>query len=44
MQAQILTEEERRLAERHRQPKAVMAETAVATGIAEQIDRHDRKD
>ncbi|HEX7929390.1 MAG TPA: hypothetical protein VF470_00580, partial [Sphingomicrobium sp.] len=34
MQAQILTEEERRLAERHRHPEAVMAETAVATGIA----------
>jgi 2-polyprenyl-6-methoxyphenol hydroxylase-like FAD-dependent oxidoreductase len=33
MQAQILTGEERRLAERHRQPEAVMAETAVATGI-----------
>lgn len=33
MQAQILTDEERRLAELHRQPEAVMAETAVATGI-----------
>lgn len=33
MQAQILTEEERRTAERHRQPEAVMAETAVASGI-----------
>jgi 2-polyprenyl-6-methoxyphenol hydroxylase-like FAD-dependent oxidoreductase len=31
MQAQILTEEERDLAERHRRPGAVMAETAVAT-------------
>lgn len=34
MQAQILTEEERAMAERHRSPEAVMAETAVATGIA----------
>lgn len=34
MQAQVLTEEERILAERHRRPEAVMAETAVATGIA----------
>jgi 2-polyprenyl-6-methoxyphenol hydroxylase-like FAD-dependent oxidoreductase len=34
MQAQILTPEERSMAERHRSPKAVMAETAVATGIA----------
>ncbi|MBS7706634.1 FAD binding domain-containing protein [Chelatococcus asaccharovorans] len=34
MQAQLLTEEERRLAERHRRPEAVMCETAVATGIA----------
>ena len=34
MQAQILTEEERAMAERHRSPQAVMAETAVATGIA----------
>ena len=33
-QAQILTAEERLLAERHRRPEAVMAETAVATGIA----------
>ena len=33
MQAQILTEEERAMAERHRSPDAVMAETAVATGI-----------
>lgn len=33
MQAQILTAEERLLAERHRRPEAVMAETAVATGI-----------
>ena len=43
MQAQILTEEERRLAERHRQREAVMAETAVATGIASQLDHHDRR-
>lgn len=34
MQAQLLTEEERAMAERHRRPEAVMAETAVATGIA----------
>ena len=34
MQAQIMTAEERAMAERHRQPAAVMAETAVATGIA----------
>lgn len=34
MQAQILTAEERVLAERHRRPEAVMAETAVAAGIA----------
>ncbi|HYZ24517.1 MAG TPA: FAD binding domain-containing protein [Rhodopila sp.] len=34
MQAQLLTEEERAMAERHRSPEAVMAETAVATGIA----------
>jgi 2-polyprenyl-6-methoxyphenol hydroxylase-like FAD-dependent oxidoreductase len=34
MQAQILTEEERAMAERHRSPQAVMAETAVATGLA----------
>lgn len=34
MQAQILTDEERALAERHRSPHAVMAETAVAEGIA----------
>jgi 2-polyprenyl-6-methoxyphenol hydroxylase-like FAD-dependent oxidoreductase len=33
MQAQILTAEERALAERHRSPDAVMAETAVAWGI-----------
>ena len=33
MQAQLLTQEERTLAERHRSPEAVMAETAVATGI-----------
>ena len=44
MQAQILTEEERRLAERHRQPEAVMAETAVATAIATEPDHHDRRD
>ena len=35
MQAQILTVEERRFAELHRQPEAVMAETAVASAIAE---------
>jgi len=40
MQAQILTEEERRRAERHRQPEAVMAETAVAT----QLDHHHGRD
>ncbi len=34
MQAQIATAEERAMAERHRSPEAVMAETAVATGIA----------
>lgn len=34
MQAQIATAEERRMAERHRSPEAVMAETAVTTGIA----------
>ncbi|CEJ13443.1 6-hydroxynicotinate 3-monooxygenase precursor [bacterium YEK0313] len=34
MQAQLLTDEERQLAERHRRPEAVMAETAVASGIA----------
>lgn len=34
MQAQLLTEEERQLAERHRRPEAIMTETAVATGIA----------
>jgi len=34
MQAQIATPEERSMAERHRTPEAVMAETAVATGIA----------
>lgn len=44
MQAQILTEEERRLAERHRQPQAVMAETAVATGIVAHTDHHERRD
>jgi 2-polyprenyl-6-methoxyphenol hydroxylase-like FAD-dependent oxidoreductase len=34
MQAQLLTPEERELAERHRKPDAVMTETAVSTGIA----------
>ncbi|MGH1569546.1 FAD binding domain-containing protein [Methylobacterium sp. P31] len=34
MQAQILTAEERAMAERHRHPESVMVETAVATGIA----------
>ncbi|GJD51942.1 2,6-dihydroxypyridine 3-monooxygenase [Methylobacterium crusticola] len=34
MQAQILTPAERAMAERHRRPEAVMAETAVAAGIA----------
>jgi 2-polyprenyl-6-methoxyphenol hydroxylase-like FAD-dependent oxidoreductase len=34
MQAQIATAEERTMAELHRSPEAVMAETAVATGIA----------
>lgn len=34
MQAQLLSDEERELAERHRRPEAVMAETAVAHGIA----------
>ncbi|AWB20277.1 FAD-dependent oxidoreductase [Methylobacterium currus] len=34
MQAQILTPRERALAERHRSPEAVMAETAVAAGLA----------
>jgi 2-polyprenyl-6-methoxyphenol hydroxylase-like FAD-dependent oxidoreductase len=34
MQAQIATPEERAMAERHRTPEAVMAETAVANGIA----------
>ncbi|MFH0297387.1 FAD binding domain-containing protein [Bradyrhizobium sp. 31Argb] len=34
MQAQIATAEERAMAERHRTPEAVMAETAVTTGIA----------
>jgi 2-polyprenyl-6-methoxyphenol hydroxylase-like FAD-dependent oxidoreductase len=33
MQAQILTAEERAMAEAHRNPQAVMSETAVATGI-----------
>lgn len=33
MQAQIATSEERRLAERHRTPHAIMSETAVAKGI-----------
>lgn len=34
MQAQVLTEEERAMAERHRHPDAIMSETAVSTGIA----------
>ncbi|MCQ1856075.1 FAD binding domain-containing protein [Neorhizobium galegae] len=34
MQAQILTDEERAMAERHRHPDAIMSETAVSTGIA----------
>jgi 2-polyprenyl-6-methoxyphenol hydroxylase-like FAD-dependent oxidoreductase len=34
MQAQILTPEERAMAELHRSPQAVMRETAVATGLA----------
>ena len=34
MQAQIATAEERAMAEQHRSPEAVMAETAVANGIA----------
>jgi 2-polyprenyl-6-methoxyphenol hydroxylase-like FAD-dependent oxidoreductase len=34
MQAQNLTDDEKRMAERHRRPEAIMAETAVATGIA----------
>ncbi len=34
MQAQIATAEERAMAERHRSAEAVMAETAVSTGIA----------
>lgn len=34
MQAQLLTDEERALAERHRSPQAVMEETAVSTGLA----------
>lgn len=34
MQAQIATPEERAMAELHRTPEAVLAETAVATGIA----------
>jgi 2-polyprenyl-6-methoxyphenol hydroxylase-like FAD-dependent oxidoreductase len=34
MQVQIATAEERAMAELHRSPEAVMAETAVATGIA----------
>lgn len=34
MQAQILTEEERAMAELHRHPDAIMSETAVSTGIA----------
>ena len=35
MQAQISTAEEREMAERHRTPEAVMAETAVAEGITD---------
>ncbi|PZM08013.1 FAD binding domain-containing protein [Rhizobium tubonense] len=34
MQAQILTDEERSMAERHRQPEAIMRETATSAGIA----------
>jgi 2-polyprenyl-6-methoxyphenol hydroxylase-like FAD-dependent oxidoreductase len=34
MQAQLLTDRERELAELHRSPEAVMAETAVSAGIA----------
>lgn len=34
MQAQVLTDEERAMAERHRHPEAIMSETAVSTGIA----------
>jgi 2-polyprenyl-6-methoxyphenol hydroxylase-like FAD-dependent oxidoreductase len=34
MQSQLLTERERELAELHRSPEAVMAETAVSAGIA----------
>jgi 2-polyprenyl-6-methoxyphenol hydroxylase-like FAD-dependent oxidoreductase len=34
MQAQLLTDEERALAERHRSPQAVMEETAISTGLA----------
>ncbi|WP_182522699.1 FAD binding domain-containing protein [Ochrobactrum sp. RH2CCR150] len=34
MQAQALTDEERIMAEQHRRPEAIMAETAVSTGIA----------
>ncbi|UXN66641.1 FAD binding domain-containing protein (plasmid) [Phyllobacterium sp. A18/5-2] len=34
MQAQISTDEERAMAERHRHPEAIMSETAVSTGIA----------
>jgi 2-polyprenyl-6-methoxyphenol hydroxylase-like FAD-dependent oxidoreductase len=34
MQAQLLTDEERAMAEWHRSPEAVMAETAVSTGLA----------
>ena len=33
MQAQVLSEEERAQAERHRSPEAVMTETAVSTGL-----------
>jgi hypothetical protein len=34
MQAQLLTDEERAMAERHRSPEAVMVETAVSDGLA----------
>lgn len=34
MQAQLLTDEEKAMAERHRSPEAVMTETAVSTGLA----------
>lgn len=44
MQAQIATADERRLAERHRHPDAVMAETAVATGIDLRPADYDRSE